>query len=230
MFYFVHILCMLTMVIDHIGVMFCPELSIIRGVGRISFPLYAYFLVSGYHHTKNKKKYLIRLLILCFISEVFYDIMVFGSLSDVSLLFTNQNVCFTFVLGFVTMWLSDKIMSSTLKYKNGLIAICFIIAAILVTIFKFDYMFMGILLIYCYFMSYKTAKFDKCIAVIPFMLLNMLGCEAGEWVRYLFVLVDVIVLAMYKDKHIDINNGFKFINQVFYPAHMLILVLIKCLI
>ena len=171
-----------------------------------------------------------RLLILAFISEAFYDIMVFGSLSDITSLFTNQNVCFTFALGFVTMCLSDKIYESKLKCKNGLIAICFIIAAILATIFKFDYMFIGILLIYCYYMSYKIARFEKWMAVIPFMLLNMLGCEAGEWIRYLFVLVDIIVLAMYKDKHIDVNKGFKLVNQVFYPAHMCVIVLIKCLI
>ena len=227
MFYIVHIICMLTMVIDHVGFMFFPEFSLLRGIGRISFPLYSYFLVSGYHHTGNKSKYLIRLLSLAFVSEIAYDIMVFGSISDISQVMTNQNVCFTFVIGFVAIWLSDYISSLNIKFKNGLIFAVFLLAAVIATLIKSDYMFIGIFLIYCYYLSYKIAKFNKCIAVIPFMLLNMMGSEPGEWVIYLFVLVNVLLLAIYQDKQIKVNKAFSFVNRIFYPAHMLALVLIK---
>ena len=49
------------MVIDHIGALFFPEILVFRIIGRLSFPLFAFFIVEGFQHTRSVNKYLIRL-------------------------------------------------------------------------------------------------------------------------------------------------------------------------
>ena len=46
------------MLIDHIGVVFFPEVKILRILGRISFPIFAFMIAEGCRYTRNKLRYL----------------------------------------------------------------------------------------------------------------------------------------------------------------------------
>ncbi len=54
-------IALILMVIDHIGGFLFPETVVFRWIGRLSAPLFLFCLVHGIGHTKNKKKYLLRL-------------------------------------------------------------------------------------------------------------------------------------------------------------------------
>ena len=45
------------MTIDHIGVQILPKLTILRIIGRVAFPIFAYMIAEGCLYTKNRKKY-----------------------------------------------------------------------------------------------------------------------------------------------------------------------------
>ena len=53
-----------TMLIDHMGVIFFPEHPIFRIIGRLSFPLYAFFIAEGCHYTKNRLRYFRQIFLL----------------------------------------------------------------------------------------------------------------------------------------------------------------------
>src|SRR5690606_33664629 len=57
-------LAMLTMLIDHIGVVFFPDDPLWRIIGRIAFPIYAYGIVMGLAHTRSRKRYATRLAVI----------------------------------------------------------------------------------------------------------------------------------------------------------------------
>ncbi len=65
-----------SMIIDHIGFFLYPRFApysvvrILRAIGRLAFPLYAFLIVNGYDRTRDVKRYLIRLCRFAVISQV----------------------------------------------------------------------------------------------------------------------------------------------------------------
>ena len=107
------LIAIITMTIDHIGVVFgTPFYNLLRAVGRLSFPIFAFLLTEGYVHTKSFGKYFFRLLVLAVISEVIYDYIFYGSFIYLG----ANNIFFTLALGLLTLWLLDKSRTLVKKY------------------------------------------------------------------------------------------------------------------
>ena len=54
----------LFMLVDHAGVAFFDDNLLMRGVGRLSMPIFAFLLVEGFRRTHNLVNYFVRLLLL----------------------------------------------------------------------------------------------------------------------------------------------------------------------
>jgi len=80
------IVAMLTMLIDHIGVAFFPEVKILRIIGRIAFPLFGLELARGRRRTRSLRNYLLRLSVLAGVSQIPY--MLFFASREPNILFT----------------------------------------------------------------------------------------------------------------------------------------------
>ena len=68
------LVAMISMLIDHTGKMFFSQYRIMRIIGRLAFPLYAYCIAVGGVYSKNKLKYLSRILLMGLISQPFYAV------------------------------------------------------------------------------------------------------------------------------------------------------------
>ena len=89
-----------TMLIDHIGVILFPNILWLRLIGRLAFPLFAFFITEGFRKTSNLKKYLQRLFILALISQLPY----WTALG----MDAGLNIFFTLTLGLLALYLRDK--------------------------------------------------------------------------------------------------------------------------
>lgn len=124
------IIAMITMLIDHIGATIVLQLVqrnsdnfdafgnvrmtgmvilyyVLRGIGRLAFPIFIFLLLEGFQYTHNRFLYIGRLLLFAIISEIPFDLAV--NLSTNSILkghvleFTSQNVFFTLAIGMIVL-------------------------------------------------------------------------------------------------------------------------------
>ncbi|HAB94036.1 MAG TPA: hypothetical protein DCF49_04620 [Lachnospiraceae bacterium] len=76
--------------------------SIGRGIGRLAFPVFCFLIVEGFYHTRNRWKYLIRLLIFAAVSQVPFVLLVFPESQK-----PHADTIFTLAVGYSLIWCVD---------------------------------------------------------------------------------------------------------------------------
>ena len=66
------ILACLFMLIDHVGVVLLVQYEWMRIVGRLSYPLFAFFIAEGCRYTKNKRRRFLSVFVLGVICEIVF--------------------------------------------------------------------------------------------------------------------------------------------------------------
>ena len=233
--YILHIIAMATMLTDHMYHTLFIDKIWMNAVGRITFPIFAFMIVEGYHHTRNVKKYMLRLLIFAIISEMPFDLMI-----DASLFYPfYQNVMWTFFISLCAITLIEKVKS---KYQDNRIILFFLIG--LIVIFSYlsgmvmfvDYFGYGVLTVLTfYFLREKRPwKILMQIIILAYINIVLLGrysiplVYVGEFALPVqsLALFSLPVIWLYNGKRGYHSNFIKYIFYAFYPLHMLILALI----
>lgn len=96
-------LAYVTMLIDHAGLCFFPDLLWLRAIGRISAPIFAYGIANGYWYTKQKgteTRYLMRIGLFTFASQIPYAMMTQNPL--------HVNIGGTFFLALLLLMAIDR--------------------------------------------------------------------------------------------------------------------------
>ena len=89
------ILALVSMTLDHIGVVMFPNVLWLRIVGRLAFPIFAYMIAEGCFYTHSKGKYLGSICALGLVCQLVYWFAL-GSL--------EQSILTTLALGIVTIY------------------------------------------------------------------------------------------------------------------------------
>ena len=94
------IIAMITMTCDHVGMQIFPHLLWLRVIGRLAMPIYAYMIAEGCRHTRDRKKYLMRLLGMGLLCQAVY-LVTMGSL--------YMCILITFSLSVLLICAADKV-------------------------------------------------------------------------------------------------------------------------
>jgi len=208
-------IAIITMTIDHIGAVLYPELRVLRFVGRIAFPLFAYLLVLGLENTRNIRNYLIRLFIFAAVSQVpFFLALDYAP-------FEMLNIFFTLGLGLMFVYFFQK---------ASIFAFIPLLASFLI---NFDYGIYGLALIGCMALLRKNTK----LGVVLIVLLNCLFLFPFSSQFFslaalpLIVLHDTGYLSLVKDYGEDYKIPFwrKYLFYIFYPLHLFLLYVVSTL-
>ncbi len=92
------IIACLTMLIDHLGYTFFPEQLWLRAIGRIAFPLFAWYLAVGHRRTGKPWRYIGRVAVWALLSQIPFALLFHGAVLSVpSSFLEGTNVLFTFL-------------------------------------------------------------------------------------------------------------------------------------
>mgnify|MGYP002868351658 CR=1 FL=1 len=101
-----------SMVIDHTAMALAVVIPrgsaayfAMRALGRIAAPLFFWMLVQGYHHTSDIRKYMLRLIVFAFVSEIPFNMAARGTIRYAG----HQNILFTMAIGLAALWAADAV-------------------------------------------------------------------------------------------------------------------------
>ncbi len=203
------VIALVSMTVDHIAYYLMDngtlQYDVMRTVGRMAFPTFAFLLVEGYVHTRSVRKYALNLLAFALISEVPWWLLNHDN---------THNVFFTLLLGLVAIDLITRIGNKPLLW-------CVIMASICAnaTWLHVDYEYSGILLI-CAFHFFQPDKVTKCLLATLFMY--QYGVIGGLW-------LGLAVILCYNGQRGFIKGQYaKYLCYAYYPLHLMLLFALIC--
>ena len=209
------IIAMISMIFDHTGYLIFNELSPLNYIGRFAFPIFAFEIGQGFTHTKNLKKYFLRLFIFALISQIPFQLFLKVLKSSFSL-----NIFFTLFLGLLSLY------TYNLCKKNKFIALTSVLCISIIAYFlHVDYGWYGILIIFILYI-FQEKKLCQVISFILATLINYLIkiITNGFYFEYIYLFIftcfSLFFINFYNGKK---GKNVKFIFYLFYPLHLIII-------
>lgn len=197
-----------SMIIDHIGFALFPKMTILRIIGRISFPIYCFLLAESARYTGDIRRFLFRLGIFALISELPFNLAFWRRVSYTP----HQNVYFTLFLGVAMIALWQRQLPP-LPGQAGEILVLACTCQI-AWMLRTDYAWTGIMLIAVFY-------YFRDSVVIRFLLAGAVLCSMGKIEPY--ALAAFIPIALYNGEHTLCGKKAKTIFYALYPVHLVIL-------
>lgn len=214
------IIAIITMFIDHIGYVIFNQFSYFNYIGRISFPIFAFQISEGYIHTKDIKKYMLRLFIFAIISQI--PFMLFHSLIASGF---YLNIFFTLLLGLISIYIYDK-------SNNKLFGLLFaVIIAFFANFIHCDYGFYGISIIFIFYLFKDNMLYCALCFIIATSIRYLIPIITyGIYIQYIISLcatiIPIIFISLYNGKK---GKDTKYLLYLFYPVHLLLIYCIHLL-
>jgi len=188
-----------------------------RCIGRIAFPIFAFLLVEGFHHTRSRKKYALRLVLGVLLAEIPYNLMVSGQA-----FWQQQSVMVTLLLGFCAVWCMDRFRS--LAWKPVVMLPFALLAELMMT----DYGWAGVVLVALFELSrqmYSPNLIRTGGMIVLFHHMSSYVFQVGNFALPMQVLgvLAMVFIANYRGEKRTHNPVAQWAFYLFYPVHMLIL-------
>lgn len=205
------LLAALFMTIDHVGVLLLPHVIVLRILGRLALPIFAYMIAEGCRYTRNRLRYFGSVFALGVLCQIVYY------LAERSLYFS---ILITFSLSIATIyalqdWKEQKTPRSALVFFGAVAGVY-----ALNRVFAIDYGFWGCML------PVFAAAFQKTAWDRPWVNLGMLGlgllvlaADLGQ-IQY-YALPALPLLACYNGRRG--RWKLKYFFYLFYPLHLVLL-------
>ncbi len=211
------------MLIDHIG-MFLPKYRILRIIGRLSFPIFAFMIGEGARYTKNKAKYfsLIFLLgVLCQIVTYIYN----KSMYMCILITFSISIILIFVYERLKHLAYDKSVPFAEKVRWTMLFMVLVLGVYFINIhIQIDYGFWGCMLPLVLSLFNGIDELDNLRIKTILLFLGLVPvCVSLGGIQW-YCLLSVLLLMMYSGERGKYKM--KYFFYVFYPVHLALLQLI----
>lgn len=229
-----HVMAMVFMLCDHLWGTVVPGNDWLTCIGRLAFPIFAFMIVEGYFHTKNLKKYVLRLLLFAVISEIPFNLAM-GSRLFYPI---HQNVLWSFLIAIGLIFLNEKVKAKKI-WLRILVAVATVLLGYVIGLITFvDFYHAGILtvLVFYFFRGRKWWCYTAQLVCLWYINAEMLGGFGYEFelfnktifiVRQSIALLALIPIWLYRGKQGYHSKWLQYFYYAFYPLHLMILGIIK---
>ena len=228
------ILACIFMLMDHMGYILWPEIEWLRWVGRLAFPIFAFFIAEGCKYTRNKYRYFGVILCLGLIMALIQYLATNELYINIFLTFSVSILLVYFLHYIKKIIFENSTPKMSVAYFAILLALAIIVTLFVDSIVNFDYGFWGIL-VPVFFSIPNTRginvpesiiKFDNLYSKLLFGLIGLIILSIGNSMSYQWIcLFALVLLSLYNGERGKIN--IKYFFYIFYPAHIALLYLIK---
>jgi len=193
----------ITMFIDHTGFLYFPQKPLLRIIGRIAFPIFAYQVAVGFWHTSDHKRYLKKLLIFAIISQYPFYLMTGDGELNVIATFFFAALCLYF---FKRKWYPLVIIPLAISYFISM-----------------DYGIYGVLAVLLFYFLYEK----PILQLIGFSILTLIVTHLMGWQLQVYSILSVVLILFVRMLPVDFEFKLnKYFFYWFYPLHMLFLVFV----
>lgn len=204
------LIALISMTCDHVGLQLLPDVMLLRILGRLALPIFAYMIAEGCRYTRNRKKYLMRMAGLALLCQVVY-FFAMGSL--------YQCILVTFSLSISLIYALDELQENPSARSRltalGLLVTVFVLCVVLPDFlpgFETDYGLMGVLLPVLIYFGRPAHHF-----LLAGVILLCFSYGGLQW----WSLAAIPLLSRYNEQRGKYNMGKLF--YIYYPAHLVIL-------
>jgi hypothetical protein len=227
----IKLIAIVAMTIDHVALILFPRYSLdlpvlfMHIIGRLTAPIMIFFIVEGYYHTRNIKKYIFRLFFFAIISHFAYAIA-FGKnfIPFKETVFDETSVMWTFGLGLLVLAVY-KTENQKIKnwQKQIIIWICLLAA------FPADWSTPAALAIL--YMGRNKGNFKKQMLWLVFFIafystVYFIFVNKVYGLIQMLIVLAIPILYQYNGQRGN-WKGMKWFFYIYYPAHLIILGLIR---
>lgn len=207
------LIAVIAMTADHAGLLLFDNNIILRILGRLAFPIFAYTTSEGYTYTRNRLRYFLTIFLYGCVLQICYS------------LFTTDlymNIFITLSLSLISIFTVNKFRNNPTRINAMilLIVICFIftVTDILPHVFigfTVDYGFFGVLLpVFGYI---GNSKNDKLLLFSFGLLCLNIYLGQIQW----FSLLSLPLIVLYNGKRG--TRHLKWFFYAYYPLHLLLI-------
>lgn len=214
------IIAFVSMVVDHIGDFLLNGNIICKVIGRLAFPIFAYFIAEGMKHTKSRKWYFLKILMFACVSQIPYMFLVKTF---------KLNILFTFLISMIFIVVIEKFIAENIRNVFlTIFSICLILCDV---IFFIDYGFAGVLItvLFYYVKPPFSFLFNGILMIFIAIKYSFFGANGVFSILIAVIsLLSVLMLLLYNKQ----NGRFKlkYLFYVGYPAHLFIILVLSILI
>ena len=210
------VIAMVAMVADHVGAYLFPQVTILRIIGRLAFPIYAYMIAEGCRYTRSMGRYLASMAVMATLCQVTYFIAM-DSLYMCILVTFSLSIGLIWLLQFAEARQQD--LFSRILVVLGFAAVYFLCEILPKqfpgTDYCIDYGFIGVVLpVVIYGSKDKAGRLTSCFLAL--VCLAAFSPKIQWW-----SLLAMIPLMLYNGQRGKWNM--KWFFYFFYPIHLLII-------
>ncbi len=195
-----------TMVVDHVGYVFFPGVPLLRAVGRISFPIFAFLLAEGFTHTRDLKKYAARLAAFAVVAEAPYQLMIYGRLVPGP---PVRNILFALLLSLGALWCARQ---------GGLWLLGAAAAGAAAQAGGFSYGAYGVAIVVLFYLTQER----RWLGMVCLCACTALYCWYHESLFQVWAVLAAVPLLCYNGRRG--RRPPRYFFYIFYPAHLAVLV------